>query len=240
MLARPDKTIPVRRLATAPRLTKTERQRLNLPPEPKRKLLPAPPITAHPHLYVWFAFVTAPQQEAKAAEDIYYRLGFNVVNALENVEVRACRQLRFRRKQRARPILTSMVLAGFKAGVGWRTINGRYREVRQADVPWLDLFALPSVVGVVCMGQVPVPVPTANVIELIKADGRMARPRNWAPAVGEAARIEVGTFAGQRGTIVHLDDGEAAVQLTGLEGMFADLAEPAIVPETWLGEPGVM
>lgn len=214
------------------RLTKQERERLGLPDRPSRRKVEPPPFPDNPGAFVWFALTTTPRGEAEAAVELD-RLGFAAFNPTEVVVARASRQVKFKREARERAMFTSTVLAGFpgrpvERRVGQETINALH-----ADVPWLTVLGCNHVLGFVGMGAKPLAVPLGNVIDIRGRCGQMSRTRNWSASVGDAVEISTGAWVGQKGEVVELTDGRAMVRLFG-KGVFAQVAPPLSVPETWL------
>lgn len=214
------------------RLTRAGRAKLGLPDRPTRKVAPPPPFPASPGEYVWFALTTLPQGEAKAVQELS-RLGFAAFNPTEIVIARASRMVKFKRKERERAMLTSMVLAGFPGALRCRRVGGVAIDYLHADVPWLRVLDCDHVTGFVGMGRAPVPVPTTNVLLLRARCGHVAATRNWSPSVGDQVEVSYGAFEGQSGEVVELADGRAMVRLFGA-GVLAALSKPLDVPETWV------
>jgi transcription antitermination factor NusG len=221
------------------KLTRREREQIGLPPDPIPKVREPLPFPSDPGRYVWFALTTLPQREAEAAHALS-REGYAVFNPTEVVAVRNNRRTRHKRRDRERAILTSMVLAGFAGRWVARRVNGIERAVLVADVPWLDVLGIENVRGFVGVGLSPAPVPVVNVLQLRARNGQRGSTRNWSPDIGDAVEVVYGAFQGKAGQVVALSDGEAQVRLFGAEGVFAKLAQPLAVPETWVRQVRVV
>lgn len=221
----------------AHRLTRRQREKLGLPAKPIHRPAEPVPFPSEPERYVWFALTTQPQREAEAAQALS-RSGYAAFNPTEIVMVRANRTLKFKRRERERAMLTSMVLAGFEGRMCQRQVGDELVNVLRADVPWLYVLDLERITGFVGIGQSPVPVPLGNVLSLSARCGHRGDTRNWSPALGAAVEVAYGAFEGQKGTVVELADGKARVALFGVNGLFSGHVEPLEVPETWVRKAG--
>lgn len=221
----------------AHRLTRRQREKLGLPAKPTHRPAEPVPFPSAPERYVWFALTTQPQREAEAAQALS-RAGYAAFNPTEIVMVRANRTLKFKRRQRERAMLTSMVLAGFEGRMCQRQVGDELVNVLRADVPWLYVLEIERVTGFIGIGQSPAPVPLCNVLSLRARCGHRGDTRNWTPDVGSAVEVAYGAFEGQQGTVVELTDGKAKIALFGANGLFAGHVEPLAVPETWVRKAG--
>lgn len=221
----------------AHRLTRREREKLGLPPRPLRRSQEPVPFPSQPERFVWFALTTQPQREAEAAQALS-RSGFAAFNPTEIVMVRHNRRQKFKRHERERSMLTSMVLAGFEGRVVERRCGDDVIPVLQADVPWLHVLDIEKITGFIGMGGAPRPVRLVNVLQLRERCGHQGVTRNWTPSLGSAVEVAYGAFEGQTGEVVELADGFAKVALFGREGVFSTLVEPLAVPETWVRRAG--
>ena len=219
----------------AHRLTAEERAAIGLPARPVRRRNAPPPFPNNPGAYVWFALTTTTRGEDKAVLDLT-RAGFVAFNPTEVVLARSSRLVKFKRKERERAMLTSMVLVGFPGRWVERRRGADVVSCLHADVPWLHVLELERITGFVGMGNGPVPVPLGNVMAIRMQCGRRASTRNWTVSVGDTIEVSVGAWQGRQGQVVELVDGAAKVALFGTSGVLASLAGPLSVPETWVRE----
>lgn len=219
---RPEKTARV--LRAGANLTRERRILAQLPPGPVKHKPPAAlPIrlSLPPDALVWFALTVLPQSERIALGQLRMR-GFDAFLPVERVEAKLNRRQRFRRVERERPMLPSLVLVGFPKGEG---------------VPWLEVWDVPRVTGVIGMGDRPAPLPLHNVVTLMLMSGARSRTRVWIPAPGDVVEVTAGPFTGFEGKVMALRDRKARVRLfdTG-SGALAKMSGELSVDENDLVE----
>ncbi len=186
----------------------------------KRPARPKPVMKPNREVYIpdhaescsWYALTTAPQSEQMVV-DLLGERGFNAINPVEEIEIRASRKTRYRRVVRNRAMLTSMVLL---AHLG--------------PVPWLTVLDVSRVTGVIGVEGRPSLVPVAAAIRLIKRSGLKAQTRKPNLARGDIAEIIEGPFEGFEGKVVALREGRAKVML-GLSGVFGEGARAVDIAE---------
>lgn len=189
----------------------------------RRKAPDLPHFPVDPLRYQWFVLVTRARSEAKAARSLA-EVGAAPFCPMEIVEARTNSRARNRRHEIYRPILTSLLPVGFAWG---------------EDVPWLHLLdrdAFPDIVAVIAFDGKPARLPYDALFALRDQDGRQGRTRHYTAMIGDEVRVTDGKFSGIKGRVVDVKDGQALIELLGLTGVLAKLAEPAEMPEDWLEE----
>lgn len=212
------------------RLTKRERKLQGLPPVPIFRERVNIPIPKRPELLEWFALTTMPQSEEMAAQVLYWA-GYAAFNPVQFVDVRASKFGRHKTAQRARAVLTSMVLVGFPAQRG------------AIGVPWRFVLELEHITGVIGFDGAPAPLPYREVFQLLNVHQTKGVKRS-VPAVGSVVTIDQGVWEGKSGQLVALSDGAAKVALFGVSSvengkssMFAKALEQGVeVNQDWIND----
>mgnify|MGYP000044189664 CR=1 FL=1 len=189
-------------------LRRTERTR--------KRALGEVPFPGDPLRYNWFVLVTAANQERKSAARLY-QAGFAAYVPYAQVEARQSRTMHGKRHMTRRPLLTSMVVAGFDAA---------------NTPPWLyvlDREQFPELYGVIAFNGQPARLPFDGLFKLKALDGMQDRTRHYTPLVGDTVRILDDVFLKRfgdnfEGVVTAVDDGFASVEIKGLEGLFGGTA----------------
>lgn len=191
-----------------------------------RKALVAPDFPAEPERLLWYALTTAPQKEIIAATRLH-EAGFAAFCPMQSVEIIRTHYRRDKTRLTRRPMLTSVVLCGFEA-IDVTVMSDKRRRLI-AEVPWLKLWEIEGVTGVIGMGLRPVPVPFGNVVSLARRDGELGWQRG-APAIGQRVDIVEGVLPGMQGRVVAVEGGDVMVKLFGTTGVFAALSDEDAPP----------
>ena len=156
-----------------------------------------------------------------------HEAGFDAFCPIQSVEIIRTHYRHDKTRLTRRPMLTSVVLCGFEAIDV--TVMGDKRRRLVAEVPWLKLWEIEGVTGVIGMGLRPVPVPFGNVVSLARRDGELGWQR-VAPAIGQTADIVEGVLPDMQGRVVGIEGGDVMVKLFGTTGLFEALSDEEAPP----------